>query len=105
MDEKKLSIPDVARMSDLPDSTIRSIITRKNKTVALEVAFKLSNGLDVSLGKLNGETVRMENKTLTPLQQKVISDIKQMNQTDLIAVTAFIGSLDQYKKSFGADEK
>lgn len=56
MDCKNLSIPDVARMSGLPDSTIRSIISRKNKTVALEVAFKLAKGLNVSLEELNGET-------------------------------------------------
>ncbi len=55
MQEKNLKIPDVARLSDLPDSTIRSIISRKNKTVALEVAFKLSKGLNVSLEELNGE--------------------------------------------------
>lgn len=55
MDDKKISIPDVARLSGLTDSTVRSILTRKNKTVALDVAFKLSKGLDVSLQRLNGE--------------------------------------------------
>lgn len=55
MQKKNLKIPDVARLSDLPDSTIRSIISRKNKTVALEVAFKLSKGLNVPLEELNGE--------------------------------------------------
>lgn len=56
MDDKKISIPDVARLSGLTDSTVRSILTRKNKTVALDVAFKLSKGLDVSLQRLNGES-------------------------------------------------
>lgn len=55
MKQKNLSIPDVARLSGLPDSTIRSILSRKNKTVALEVAFKLSRGLNISLEELNGE--------------------------------------------------
>lgn len=55
MDEKKISVADVARLSGLTDSTVRSILTRKNKTVSLEVAFKLSKGLDVSLQRLNGE--------------------------------------------------
>lgn len=55
MDEKDLSIPDVSRLTGLADSTIRSIITRKSKSVALEVAFKLSKGLNVSLEQLNGE--------------------------------------------------
>jgi len=54
MDEKNLSIPDVARMCGLADGTIRSVFVRKQKKVALEVAFKLSKGLDVSLERLNG---------------------------------------------------
>lgn len=72
MNEKKLKIPDVARMCGLPDSTIRSIINRKNKTVALEVAFKLSKGLNVSLEKLNGEDV--ENYNNTPNQKETITN-------------------------------
>ena len=55
MEEKDLKIPDVARLSGLTDSTVRSIINRKNKTVALEVAFKLSKGLNVPIERLNGE--------------------------------------------------
>lgn len=54
MDDHGLSIADVARVCNLPDSTVRGIINRKQKTVALEVAFKLSNGLGVSLEQLNG---------------------------------------------------
>lgn len=49
MDEKNLTIAEVARLSNLTDSTVRSIISRKNKTVALEVAFKLSKGLNVPI--------------------------------------------------------
>lgn len=56
MDEKKISIAETARICDLPDSTVRGIITRHQKSIALEVAFKLSNGLNVSLRRLNGET-------------------------------------------------
>lgn len=52
--EKKLSIADIARICNLPDSTVRGIIRRKQETIALEVAFKISNGLGVSLEKLNG---------------------------------------------------
>lgn len=54
MDEKNLSVADTARICKLPDSTVRGIIRRKQETVALEVAFKLSEGLNVSLEKLNG---------------------------------------------------
>lgn len=58
MNEQSLSIPDVARMTGLADSTIRSIINRKTKTISLEVAFKLSKGLNVSLERLNGEKLQ-----------------------------------------------
>ncbi len=62
MDEKGLSIADVARICNLPDSTVRGIIRRHQETIALEVAFKLSDGLSVSLEKLNG----MPEKKPTP---------------------------------------
>lgn len=103
MDEKDLSIADVARLSNLPDSTVRSIINRKNKTVALEVAFKLSNGLNVSLEKLNGENESecKKVKTLTSMQHEIISDIEQMNDSDLLAVKTFISFLYENKKSLG----
>ena len=54
MKEKGISIADIARICSLPDSTVRGIIRRKQETIALEVAFKLSDGLGVSLEKLNG---------------------------------------------------
>ncbi|WP_050698637.1 helix-turn-helix domain-containing protein [Anaeromassilibacillus senegalensis] len=54
MNEKNLSIAETARICNLPDSTVRGIITRFQKSVALEVAFKLSKGLGVSLERLNG---------------------------------------------------
>lgn len=55
MEEKGLSIASVAQICSLPDSTVRGIINRKQKSTALEVAFKLSNGLGVSLERLNGD--------------------------------------------------
>ena len=56
MDNKKITVAETAKMCNLPDSTVRAIITRKQKSVALEVAFKLSQGLDVPLEVLNGES-------------------------------------------------
>ena len=56
MDEKQLTVAETSKLCGLPDSTVRGIITRKQKSVALEVAFKLSRGLNVSLEELNGET-------------------------------------------------
>jgi len=54
MDKKSMSIPDVARATGLHDSTIRSIINRKSKSVALDVAAKISQGLDIDISALNG---------------------------------------------------
>lgn len=56
MDERELTVAEIARLCDLPDSTVRGIMTRKQKSVALEVAFKMSDGLGVSLNYLNGKT-------------------------------------------------
>ena len=62
MEEKSFNIPDVARATGLSDSTIRSIISRKTKNITLEVAFKLSKGLNVSLERLNGENINSVTK-------------------------------------------
>lgn len=43
-------------------------------------------------------------KDLSPIQRKVISEIEQMDEADLIAVKAFISSLDEYKKTFNVPE-
>lgn len=56
MSENNLSIPDISRATGLSDSTLRSMISRKTKNISLDVAFKLSEGLGISLEKLNGET-------------------------------------------------
>ena len=55
LEKQKMSVADIARACNLPDSTVRGIISRKQKSIALEVAFKLSRGLNVSLATLNGE--------------------------------------------------
>lgn len=55
MDERQLSVADVSHLCRIPDSTVRGIISRKQKSIALEVAFKLSKGLNISLSALNGE--------------------------------------------------
>lgn len=62
MDEQGLNIAETARKANLPDSTVRGIIARKQKTVALEVAFKLSDGLGVSLERLNGMPEREDSQ-------------------------------------------
>ena len=57
-------------MTDIPDSTLRSIINRKNKTVALDVAFKISKGLNIPIEKLNDENI-CSNKNINQLDNKL----------------------------------
>ena len=54
MESRKLSVANISKLCDIPDSTVRGIIKREQKTVALDVAYKLSDGLNVSLEYLNG---------------------------------------------------
>lgn len=60
--ERAISIAEAAKKSNLSDSTVRGIIKRKQKHIALDVAVKLSDGLGVSLERLNG----MPEKVCTP---------------------------------------
>lgn len=83
MDERNLSIPDISRSTGLSDSTIRSIISRKTKKVSLEVAFKLSKGLDVSLERLNGDDeLKYINKN-TPVgkERELLNSFNKLNNT------------------------
>ena len=80
MQQKSISIPDVARMCNLPDSTIRSIISRKSKTVALEVAFKISKGLNVSLEELNGEILKQSDSPRSNNEQEVIKKYRALDE-------------------------
>ena len=57
MKSKDLTIPKVARLCNLSDSTVRSIFTRKQKTVALNIAFKIADGLCIPLEVLNGKEI------------------------------------------------
>lgn len=56
MDERNYKVADIAHICGLPDSTVRGIVTRKQKSIALDVAFRLSRGLGISLETLAGET-------------------------------------------------
>lgn len=86
MQQKSISIPDVARMCNLPDSTIRSIISRKSKTVALEVAFKISKGLNVSLEELNGEILKQSDNPRSNNEQEVIKKYRALDEHGKILV-------------------
>ena len=84
LSEKGLSIPEAARACGLSDSTLRSIITRKNKTVALEVAMKISKGLCVSLERLNGmKELGQKNNAMHPDERWCVSLPKRASSTAL----------------------
>lgn len=92
MEEKSLKVSDVAKLTNLTHSTIQSILKRKNKSVSLEVAFKLSKGLNVPLEKLNGEDIsqeiihnkfnNFEKKNLSPEDEKILSLYNQLDEGD-----------------------
>lgn len=82
MKEKKLSIPDISRLCGLTDSTVRSMIDRKQKRVALNIAFKLSDGLGVPLERLNGD--RQENSSAFIKNQPTLEDGMSPDETDII---------------------
>lgn len=78
MEEKNMSIADVAKKCNLTDSTVRSIIDRKQKKIALNIAFKLSDGLQISLERLNG----IPEKKHTNLSPKTIEIAKKYESLD-----------------------
>lgn len=96
MDEKKMSISDVAHACGLRDSTVRSIFLRQQKNVALEVAFKLSDGLGVSLERLNGlpepkatsetDTNPIAHDALTPHEINLIHAYRQSDENTRLIV-------------------
>lgn len=82
MEDRDLSVADTARICDLPDSTVRGIIRRKQDTVALEVAFKLAKGLNVSLERLNGLPEKISAINNTSLSDEALSVARDYNNLD-----------------------
>ena len=101
MENKNLSIPEVARKCNLADSTIRSIITRKTKKISLDVAFKLSKGLNVTLEELNGD----ESSTIPDYsseETKYIEDLRKLNDAGIekaINYTKDLTEMPKYQKN------
>ena len=55
LNEQDIGIREAAKMCDVSEATLRSIFNRKQKRIALDVAYKLHLGLNVSLERLNGD--------------------------------------------------
>lgn len=105
MEEKRMSIPAVASACGLTDSTVRSIIQRKQKRVSLDVAFKMKEGLGVSLQRLNGETEKSpapaEADTGDERLDSIIENYNQLNDAgkdDLAKHAEHLTYIPEYKK-------
>ncbi|MGU8571866.1 helix-turn-helix domain-containing protein [Clostridium perfringens] len=103
MKNRNLSIPDIARATGLSDSTLRSIISRKTKNISLEVAFKLSQGLNVSLEELNGDKEITSNtlEKYSKEEQQHIEDLRKLNnlgKNKVINYTKDLIEMPKYQK-------
>lgn len=104
MKNQNLSVADIAKKSNLPDSTVRGIITRKQKNIALEVAFKISQGLGVSLEYLNGMPEKKQiindtsmNANKHPLIE-IYDNLNNEGQKNLMDYAEYIANKPEYKK-------
>lgn len=98
MAEKSMNIPDVARVSGLSDSTIRSILARHSKTVALDVAFKLAKGLGVTLERLGGceeEPISSNYLFLSDLELDLMKKLRSFDEKNRKQVYKFVNDLDK----------
>ncbi|MCC3668073.1 helix-turn-helix domain-containing protein [Terrisporobacter mayombei] len=114
MEEKNMSISEIAKASDLSDSTVRSIISRKSKNISLEVAFKLSKGLGVTLERLNGDEISSEGKniinkkennntetSISIKERKLLNNFNKLNETgkdEAIKRVSELTLIPSYKK-------
>ncbi|WP_443660550.1 helix-turn-helix domain-containing protein [Clostridium algidicarnis] len=102
MKERELTIPEISRMTGLPDSTIRSIISRKTKNISLEVASKLSRGLNISLEELNGET---PNNKVNLGEEALLSNFNKLNTTGKDEAIKRVEELTEINKYTSKEDK
>ena len=98
MNEKGLTVADTARLCGLTDSTVRSIISRQQQNVALEVAFKLSDGLGVSLERLNGKALPVNSGSfdLSPFEKELVIAYRKSQMKE--AVCTLLGISPEERK-------
>lgn len=97
--EKGLSIPEVARLCGLSDGTVRSMVVRKSKYITLEVAFKMANGLGVSLERLNGIPECEEFATTYKEKKPIPMTGDGLNQSDIAVARAYHDAGDGIQSS------
>lgn len=98
MEEKSMRISDVARVSGLSDSTIRSILSRHSNTVALDVAFKLAKGLGVTLEYLNGTDTKPPASNyllLSDAEFRMLQKIRSFDEKNKKQVYQYVDDLDK----------
>ncbi len=111
MRNQNLSVADIAKKSNLPDSTVRGIVTRKQKNIALGVAFKLSQGLGVSLEYLNGMPEKEQKTNNTYINQDkhplldIYDNLNNEGQNKLMDYAHDLSQLPQYKKCNSISEQ
>ncbi|WP_394883018.1 helix-turn-helix domain-containing protein [Clostridium baratii] len=110
MKTRNLSIPEISRATGLSDSTLRSIISRKTKNISLEVAFKLSQGLNVSLEELNGEkeiSTNIDKAIELSIEEKNhLEDLRKLNdmgKKKVITYTKDLIEMPKYIKEAESD--
>ena len=110
MKTRNLSIPEISRATGLSDSTLRSIISRKTKNISLEVAFKLSQGLNVSLEELNGEkeiSTNIDKAIELSIEEKNhLEDLRKLNdmgKKKVITYTKDLIEMPKYIKETESD--
>lgn len=79
MAERGLCVAEFARMAGLPDSTIRSILTRRSKTVALDVAAKISKSLDIPMDQFCDCAMR-DSDAYTPKERELIETYRRLDR-------------------------
>ena len=76
LEEKGMTVTEAARVCEIPYSTLNSIIRRKSETTTLEIALKISEGLDIPLHQLFSE----EETTL--IEAQLLEKFRLLNKED-----------------------
>lgn len=94
--DQGLTVSEAARICKIPYSTLNSIIRREGKTTSLEIAMKISEGLQVPIECLNGNA---ENSP-PPNETKLLNKFRLLKEEDqnLILHTMELVILNRFDK-------
>lgn len=107
--ENNLKQKEFAQSINVTESYISKLLRGESglsNTTALLIEERYGYSADwIAAGNEPKISQRSKSKDLTPIQRKVISEIEQMDESEIIAVKAFVTSLGEYKKAFKKTEK